>query len=122
AAARRGLMASALVSLLIATLIGITVPARLRQRRDGIEAAGYARLHTIERAQLEYFALHGTIPSSNNLNDLRELPDLDGSIAAALKDKDPAFYKTSSDVAAANTQRRPLSGVTLRKVSLSSTS
>src|SRR2546426_5021422 len=32
--ARRGLVASVLVVLTIATLIGITVPARLRQHRD----------------------------------------------------------------------------------------
>jgi hypothetical protein len=121
-AARRGLLASAFISLLFATLIGVTVPARLRQRRDSIEAAGNARLQTISRAQLEYFALHGTIPSSNNIKDLLELPDPDGSIAAALKDNDPSFYKTSSDVAAANTKPRPLSSVAIRNVSLTSPS
>jgi hypothetical protein len=122
-AARRGLLASAIVSLLIATLIGVTVPARLRQRQDGIEAASNARLHTIERAQLQYFALHGRIPSSNNIkDDLLDLPDPDGSIAAALKDIDPSFYKTSSDVAAVATTRRPLSAVAVRNVSLTTAS
>ena len=48
--ARRGLMASALVGLLMASLIGITIPARLRQRRLAIEAGYQAQAYALEVA------------------------------------------------------------------------
>ncbi len=89
--ARRGLLASALVSLLIATLIVITVPARLRQRRMSIEAGLNARAYTLIRAQLEYQARYGAV--ATEIKDLKDLPDPDGSIAAALADVDPAGYQ-----------------------------
>jgi hypothetical protein len=98
--ARGGMLASALVPLLIAILIGVTIPERLRHRQDGIEAGSWALGYTIGRAQLEYQARFGTLPTDLK-NDLRRLPDPDGSIAAALKNIDPAGYKTTSaDVAA----------------------
>ena len=96
--ARRGLVASVLVVLTIATLIGITVPARIRQRRDSLDATERAKLYTIARAQLEYQAHHGMAPDL--LNDLKDLPDPDGSIAEALLNLDPSGYRTiGADVA-----------------------
>jgi hypothetical protein len=95
--ARRGLLASALVSLTILTLIGVTVPARVRQRRMRLEAGVNAQAYTIARAQLEYRVLHGTFAASTD--DLKELSDPDGSIAAALANIDPSVYKPSADIA-----------------------
>ena len=115
--ARRGLMASAFVSLLIATLIGVTVPERLRQRQDRIDAGTLARVHTIARAQLEYQEMNGAI--ALNVNDLLMLPDPDGSIAAAVAEIDPVTYKTSgADVAIASLKGRTLRGAALRNASI----
>jgi hypothetical protein len=116
--ARRGLVASVLVVLTIATLIGITVPARLRQRRDSLDATERAKLYTIARAQLEYQAVHGMAPDF--VNDLKDLPDPDGSIAEALLNLDPSGYRTiGADVAVAGKpKRRILSGAALQNASI----
>src|SRR3982750_1853999 len=95
--ARRGLLASASVAGLILMLIGITIPERLRQRQWSVEANINAKAYTIVRAQLEYQALHGTV--AVDIRDLYELPDQDGSIAAALRDVDPAGYQPRADIA-----------------------
>jgi len=115
--ARTGLMASALVPVLIVVLIGVTVPERLRQRRDGLEAASYALGYRVARAQLEYNARFGTLPAE--LNDLRRLPDPDGSIAAALSVVDASAYKPSADLAALPKQKaQTLRGALIRNASL----
>ncbi len=113
-----GLTASALVALMIATLIGVTIPERLRQRQRGIEAAANARLRTIDRALLEYRTRYGTLPA--DLYDLcNNLPDPNGSIAAALAGVDPISYKPSSVQAATrpNAKSRALRGAVVRQVS-----
>ena len=97
--ARAGFVVSALVTLLIATLIGITVPTRLERRQWGIEAGYYAQAYTIQLALLKYRDLHGTLPSA--VMDLKELPDPDGAIAAALSGLDPAGYKATALLASA---------------------
>lgn len=116
--ARRGLMAAALVSLTVAALIGVTVPARLRQRRMRIEAGINAQAYTFARAQLEYRDLHGTFAAE--INDLRELPDPDGSIAAALANIDSAAYKPTAELAEASPKQRTLPGAVLRNAALTS--
>jgi len=117
--ARRSMLASAFVSVLIVTLIGITVPSRMRQRRMRIEAGGNGQLYTVARAQLEYRALHGAVATVPK--DLLELPDPDGSIAAALTNLDQFSYKThGADVAVVKPGQRTLSGVVLRNASVSS--
>lgn len=97
--ARAGFVVSALVTLLIATLIGITVPTRLERRQWGIEAGYYAQAYTIQLALLKYRDLHGTLPSA--VMDLNELPDPDGAIAAALSRLDPTGYKATALLASA---------------------
>ena len=52
--ARWGLLSSSMVPLLIAVLIGVTVPARLRQRQDRIDAEVRAPYLTFARALMEY--------------------------------------------------------------------
>lgn len=98
--ARAGFVVSAVVTVLIATLIGITIPERLRQRQMGIDAEFYAQGYTIQLALLDYRDLHGTFPSA--LMDLKELPDPNGTIAAALSHLDPNGYKASAVLASAS--------------------
>lgn len=119
--ARMGLTAACVVTLLVATLIGITIPDRLRQRQDSIDAAQHARLYTLHLALLEYRELHGTYPTDrdNWIDALRTLPDPNGSIAEALRFVDPNGYQATAQVAAASTKSKPLvtSGLALRKAS-----
>ena len=115
--ARTGLWASAMVPVLIAVLIGVTVPERLRHRQDGIEAAGNAPGLTFDRALLEYRLQFGTLPTDPN--QLTRLPDPDGSIATALASIDTTGYKATADVAALPTKTpRQLRGTVIMKASL----
>jgi hypothetical protein len=123
-AARIGYTNATVVTILFATLIGITVPARLRQRRYGIEAKLYARGRTLSRALLEYRELHGTVPSQEEIvKELRTLPDPDGSIAEALRDLDASGYQAGSVVASASTKAKPtaLRGGALRNATVNTT-
>ena len=104
AMARRGLFASALVALTFVTLIGVTVPRRLRYRQMGIEAGLKAQGYTVARAELEYQALFNKLP--NEKNDLYRVPDPDGSIAAALADIDSSWYRTVGPTIATEIPRR----------------
>jgi type II secretory pathway pseudopilin PulG len=119
--ARRGLLASAVVTLLIALLIGITVPARMRQRRLSKEAAFRAQGYAVELALTQYKLKYKTYPA-----DLRSLldrvPDPDGTLAAALLNVDPNNYRPSVDVAANATEKasRRMRGSVIRKVGFSS--
>jgi hypothetical protein len=118
--ARTGLAASAVVPVLIAVLIGVTVPERLRQRADAAEAGTIVVGRTIDRAIFEYKMRFERVP--NDLNDLKQLPDPDGSIAAALAvidvESNPTAYKPTVDVAASQ-KPQSFRGAALRKASLS---
>ncbi len=118
--ARRGLLASSVVTLLIALLIGITVPARMEQRRLSKEAAYRAQGYAIERALTEYRIKYHTYPADTIV--LRErISDPDGTLAEALRNIDPNAYRPSADVAANATEKgRRLRGTVIRKVSLTS--
>ncbi|HEU4931981.1 MAG TPA: hypothetical protein VFT48_07860 [Pyrinomonadaceae bacterium] len=118
--ARRGLLASATVAMLIALLIGVTVPARLEHRRLAKEAAILAQGYTIERALLEYRIKYNSLPA--DFKTLQErVSDPDGSLAAALEGVNPIEYVPSADFAAVSTEKsRTLRGAVIRKASLSS--
>ena len=118
--ARRGLFASSLVVVLIALLIGVTVPQRLRQRELAKDAAWKAYYHTFERAVLEYQVRYQTLPAET-ADLLKRIPDPDGSLAEALRHIDPSGYRPSADFAA-NAAAKPqsLRGAAIRRVSLSS--
>lgn len=121
--ARRGLLASALVGLLIATLIGVTVPARLRQRQMAIEAGIQAQGLAFDLACFEYKLRFGKLPDQSSLKaDLLSLPDPDGSIAAALRDVDVNGYTPRADVASLPIKQKSLAlrGAVIRKASLNS--
>ena len=116
--ARCGLMASVTIPVLVAVLIGVTVPVRLEYRQLGIEARTKAVGHTYDRALSEYRARYGKLP--DDLKDLRQLPDPDGSIAAALNNFKPEWataYKPTAEVAA---KQEPLTlrGTVIRNASL----
>jgi type II secretory pathway pseudopilin PulG len=115
--ARRGLLASSVVTLLVALLIGVTVPARMQQRRLAKEAAIRAQGYAVELALTQYKIKYKTYPA-----DLRSLldrlPDPDGTLATALMNIDANSYRPSADVAANATEKvgRRMRGSVIRKV------
>jgi len=119
--ARNGLVASCTVGVLIALLIGVTVPERLHQRKLAKDAAILAQWYTFERALFEYKLKYQTYPA--DLKDLQErIPDPDGSLAQALAGLDPSGYQPRpADVAAVATEKsRTLRGAVIRRTSLAS--
>jgi hypothetical protein len=118
--ARRGLFAQSFVVLLIALLIGVTIPERLRQREMAKEARYKAYYYTFERAALEYLTRYQTYPT--DFTDLRNrIPDPDGSLAEALLYMDSRGYRPSADFAVNTAEKAPsLRGVAIRKASLTS--
>ena len=115
--ARSGFIASAAVPVLIAVLIGATVPERIRQRNDGILAGQRAIGLAVDRVMFQYKQEFGSYPASTD--DLKRLPDPDGSIAALLRDIEGAEYKASAEVAAVPTkQPKRLRGAVIRNASL----
>jgi len=115
--ARYGLLASTTVAFLFALLIGITIPARLRQREMAREAAIRADFHTFEAATLEYRARYHTYPA--DFKDLRDrIPDPYGQLAQVLDRLDPNGYRPYGDVAAIGTEKsRTLRGAAIRPAS-----
>ncbi|HKR10565.1 MAG TPA: hypothetical protein VJT15_00810 [Pyrinomonadaceae bacterium] len=118
--ARRGMFATSTVIFLIALLIGVTVPARLRHRQWAAEAGFRAQYHTIETATLEYLDRYETFPS--DLAELQKrIPDPHGTLAEAIRNLDPSGYRPSADFAAVSAEKpRSLRSVNIRKASLSS--
>ena len=115
--ARRGYIAAAAVPVLIAVLIGATIPERIRQRNDGILAGQRAIGLAVDRVMFQYKQEFGSYPASTD--DLKRLPDSDGSIAALLRDIEGAEYKASAEVAAVPTkQPKRLRGAVIRNASL----
>jgi hypothetical protein len=118
--ARRGLFASVSVMFVIALLIGVTVPERLRQRQMAKDAAYKAYYHTFEAALFEYQARYKTLPA--DLRDLQNrIPDPHGTLAEAIRHMDPNGYRPSADFAAVATEKTSsLRGAAIRKASVSS--
>lgn len=118
--ARCGLTATVTIPVLIAVLIGVTVPERLRHRQLGVEAGILALGYRYDRALSDYRAKYGRLP--DDMRDLRQLPDPDGSLAAALNQFKPEWFATAykpmgADVAA---KQKPvtLRGTVIRNASL----
>ena len=118
--ARRGLLASSTVVLLVALLIGVTVPARLEQRQRSKDAAILAQWYTIERALVEYRIKYHSYPS--DLKQLRDrIADPYGELDQAIAGLDPTWYRPTSEVAANSTEKpQPPRGVAITKASLTS--
>ena len=119
--ARRGLFATSFVIFMIALLIGVTVPERLRQREMAKEAAHKAHYYRFEAAAFEYQLRYQTLPA--DVSDLKKrIPDPDGSLAEALRHIVPAGYRPSADFAAnAAEKTQNLRGAAIRRASLSPT-
>jgi hypothetical protein len=116
--ARRGLLATATVGILIATLIGITVPARIRQREMSREAGVLAQVATIELALFRYQKQFKTLPDQSTFkSDLAKLSDPDRSIATAIRDLDVTGYQPRAEVASVSTPTGKLRGVAIRPAS-----
>lgn len=121
--ARNGLLASATVGFLIAALIGVTVPARLRQRQMSIDAGHMAQYYRLELAFAEYQEKYKTLPDQTTVKeDLSKLPDPDATLAAALRDLDPTGYQPRGEVAAVDTAKEKLNSrdTIIRKASFTS--
>ncbi|HJQ31880.1 MAG TPA: hypothetical protein VJ866_06875 [Pyrinomonadaceae bacterium] len=106
--ARAGLWTTAVVALLLATLIGVTVPERLRMRELARRAAENAVLYETDLALARYRKRFGTYPAS--LTDLRRLEDPDGSVARLLAVIAPGEYKPEADVASLSASRAKARG------------
>ena len=118
--ARRGLIASAFVVFMIALLIGVTVPERLRNREIAREAAHQAYWHTFEAAALEYQIKYKSYPADLKTLQAR-IPDPHGLLAEAIRHMDANGYRPSADFAAnAGEKSRTMSGAAIRRVSLTS--
>src|SRR5437762_8581860 len=120
--ARGGLVAAALATVIIASLIGVTIPERLLARQQQHEAAAKARFYRILRALSDYRELHGNLPGQDDVvKELSTLPDPDGSMAEALSSLDPNGYKPGAVVAEAATtvRSRNLRGTAFRNSSAS---
>ncbi len=114
--AQIGLAGVLTVIFLVAALIGITVPERMRQRQYSIRAEVTARYHTVDRALFEYRQLYRTLPT--DIGELKKLPDPDGSIADALKHLDAIRYAPGVDLASAPGKSKPsLRPIALRNAS-----
>jgi hypothetical protein len=101
--ARAGLALTFLVTLLLATLNGVTIPERLRIRELAHRAAENAVLYETDLALARYRQRFGTYPAA--LTDLRRLEDPDGSIARLLSVVAPGEYKPETDLASLSTGR-----------------
>jgi hypothetical protein len=121
--ARLGYAAAIVTTLVVGTLIGITLPERLRHYRWSLEAADNRVGYTLARAMLEYRALHGTVPPQEEMiSQLHTLPDPDGSIAEALRYVDANGYQPISVLAAAAPKTKTLArGGAIRNASLNTT-
>ena len=115
--AHAGFSLSVLVAFAAYALIGVTVPERLRQRRVAAEAARNAEAYEPIKVLLEYQQQFGSLPAS--ADDLRKLPDPDGSVARAAAMIRAGSYDPDATIASlppAPTRAR--GNVNVRRVSL----
>jgi len=101
--ARAGLATVATVTVVLAVLIGVTVPERLRMRELGRRSAENALLYETDLALARYRKRFGTYPAA--LTDLRRLEDPDGSVARLLAVIAPGEYKPETDLASLSAGR-----------------
>jgi hypothetical protein len=116
-----GLSTSALVAVAMLALIVVTIPERLLQRDLARKAAEEADSYDAIRALLEYQQQFGTLPTG--ADDLKKLPDPDGTIARAARMISTGQYAPESTIAslpASKSLGRRSTNVTVRPVSLRS--
>jgi hypothetical protein len=101
--ARAGLAATLFVAVALSTLVGVTIPERLRRRELARRAADNALLYETDIALDRYRRRFGTYPAT--LSDLRRLDDRDGSIARLLGVIETGDYRPETDIASLSTGR-----------------
>ncbi|HLL76535.1 MAG TPA: hypothetical protein VK421_14880, partial [Pyrinomonadaceae bacterium] len=117
--AHAGFSLSALVAFAAYALVGVTVPERLHQRRVAAESARNAEAYEPIKVLLEYQQQYGSLPAS--ADDLRKLPDPDGSVARAAEMIRAGAYDPDATIASlppATTGARGPARVGVRQVSL----
>lgn len=92
--ARSGVLMSASVACLVAILIGVTIPERLRQREIAKQAAEASLKYAVQAAFMRYQNRFDKVPEE--LTQLSQLPDDDGTIAFVLANFDESAYTPSS--------------------------
>ena len=115
--ARMGFVTAAAVPVLIAILIGVTVPVRWERHQWRLEAESNSQAYRINRALDDYRVKFGTLPG--DLKDLLRLEDSDGTLSAALEGLDTSTYIPTTEIAAVPTkQPRTLRGAVISNASL----
>lgn len=107
--ARAGAASAALVALAVASLVAVTIPQRLYLRELSRRAADDWLLHASEKLLVDYRVLHGTYPAS--AQDLKRLPDPDGSVAKLIAVMEAGAYSPHTDLAALASWRAKGRGV-----------
>lgn len=125
--ARAGFAVSTFVAASIVVLVAVTIPERLHQRELAAQAARNAIGYEAGRVLLEYQTQHhGMLPASPD--DLKKLPDPDGSVARVIALIKEGAYEPESAIASlptANSKSRTRRGGTAlrtRPISLRSSS
>jgi hypothetical protein len=113
--AHAGFSLTLLVAFGAYALVGLSVPERLRQRRVAAESARNAEAYEPIKVLLEYQQQYGSLPAS--ADDLRKLPDPDGSVARAAEMIRAGAYDPDATIASLP-PARGAGGVGVRPVSL----
>lgn len=119
--ARTGFVLSTAVALAGVSLIGVTVPERLRKRQVARDAARSAEGYEAIRVLLDYRARYGTLPATPK--DLDKLADPDGAVARVQAMLRGGAYEPESAIAAlppaaAKVRGRRAAAVGIRPVAL----
>lgn len=101
--ARAGAATTAAVGLLLAALVAVTVPERLRRREVARRAAENALLYASDQALARYRARFGSYPA--HASDLKRLDDPTCELAAVVAQLEAGEYKPETDLASLSTGR-----------------
>lgn len=96
--ANAGFALSVVMAVGLTVLIGVTIPARLRQRENSIQAARDVEGYEAIKVLYEYRMRYNSFPAT--ADDLRKLPDADGSVARLIAVMGSETYEPQSAIAA----------------------
>ncbi|MGI9105497.1 MAG: hypothetical protein ACR2G4_04525 [Pyrinomonadaceae bacterium] len=98
--AHAGFTMSVLLAVGVTALIGVTIPERLRQRENAIQAAREVEGYEVIKVLYDYRMRFNSYPAS--AEDLRKQPDPDGAVARLITamSSDPNTYEPQSAIAA----------------------
>jgi len=101
--ARAGAATTIAVGLLLAALVGVTIPERLRRREIARRAAENALLYASDQALARYRARFGSYPA--HASDLKRIDDPTCELAAVVALLEAGEYKPETDLASLSTGR-----------------